>query len=64
MSTPLTPEEVRIIACLMAKAVTTPDQYPGNWWRAFTAIYYYQRPVVYSKLWKEGVLMPILFFAL
>jgi uncharacterized protein YceH (UPF0502 family) len=28
MSTPLTPEEVRIIGCLMEKAVTTPDQYP------------------------------------
>ena len=28
MSPPLTPEEVRIIGCLMEKAVTTPDQYP------------------------------------
>lgn len=28
MSIPLTPEEVRIIGCLMEKAVTTPDQYP------------------------------------
>lgn len=28
MSNPLTPEEVRIIGCLMEKAVTTPDQYP------------------------------------
>lgn len=28
MSLPLTPEEVRIIGCLMEKAVTTPDQYP------------------------------------
>ncbi|MEH6909497.1 MAG: YceH family protein [Oceanicoccus sp.] len=28
MSAPLTPEEVRIIGCLMEKAVTTPDQYP------------------------------------
>lgn len=25
---PLTPQEVRIIGCLMEKAVTTPDQYP------------------------------------
>lgn len=25
---PLTPEELRVIACLMEKAVTTPDQYP------------------------------------
>ncbi len=28
MSIPLTPEEVRIIGCLMEKAITTPDQYP------------------------------------
>lgn len=28
MSSPLTPEEIRIIGCLMEKAVTTPDQYP------------------------------------
>jgi len=28
MNTPLTAEEVRIIGCLMEKAVTTPDQYP------------------------------------
>ena len=28
MSTKLTPEELRIIGCLMEKAVTTPDQYP------------------------------------
>jgi hypothetical protein len=33
----------------------------SNWWRAFTAIYYCQRPLVSSRLWKEGVLMlPIL----
>ncbi len=28
MNIQLTPEEVRIIGCLMEKAVTTPDQYP------------------------------------
>lgn len=28
MSSSLTPEEVRIIGCLMEKSVTTPDQYP------------------------------------
>lgn len=28
MSIPLTPEEIRIIGCLMEKAVTTPEQYP------------------------------------
>ncbi len=28
MRTPLTPEEARVIGCLMEKAVTTPDQYP------------------------------------
>jgi len=28
MNTYLTPEETRIIGCLMEKAVTTPDQYP------------------------------------
>lgn len=28
MSSPLSPEEVRIIGCLMEKAVTTPDHYP------------------------------------
>jgi uncharacterized protein len=28
MNTELTPEEIRIIGCLMEKAVTTPDQYP------------------------------------
>jgi len=28
MNTNLTPEQVRVIGCLMEKAVTTPDQYP------------------------------------
>ncbi len=28
MNDPLTPEEARIIGCLMEKSVTTPDQYP------------------------------------
>jgi hypothetical protein len=40
---------------------------PGPNWagcrRALTAIYYYRRPVVSSRLWKEGVLMlPILIY--
>ena len=25
---PLTPEEARVLGCLMEKAVTTPDNYP------------------------------------
>lgn len=28
IDSPLTPEEVRVIGCLLEKAVTTPDQYP------------------------------------
>ena len=43
------------------KGFLKPNFEPGPNWagcrRALTAIYYYQRPVVYGKLWTEGALI-------